>query len=143
VNLHELIEKVPEQWRVEFLRFVETGNASEDFLAFLDRDVASQEAVDAVFERQAQVLEDLARGLRANDPVRAAQSVLSSPATARSVNAVATDLTRALSQTATLPEPARREVFAQTEAAIGQVEPKEKADDVRKAVADMAEAISG
>ena len=39
---------VPSRWRVEFCRFMERGEASEEFLAFLEQDVRCQEACELI-----------------------------------------------------------------------------------------------
>jgi len=51
--MKDFAKMIAEQWREEFLRFVETGKASKGFLEYLDEDEQCQEAVDLAFKRQA------------------------------------------------------------------------------------------
>jgi hypothetical protein len=52
------------RWHEDFSRFIETGEASEEFLNFLDHDEPCQKAVKAAFTKQAKAFENLARALR-------------------------------------------------------------------------------
>ncbi len=52
------------QWRDEFLRFVETGNASAAFMDYLDANEGCQRAVDSIIDQQARSLQDMLRPLR-------------------------------------------------------------------------------
>lgn len=51
----------------EFLHFVDTGDASDEFLDFLERSPEAQKAADLVFEVQAeallQMIEDIKDGV--------------------------------------------------------------------------------
>jgi len=61
--LAELLDNVAEQWRTEFERFVETGDADKDFLAYLDENEVAQQAVEAAFNHQASKFAGLASEL--------------------------------------------------------------------------------
>ncbi len=141
MNLHEVLAKVPEPRRIEFLKFIETGEASDEFFTYLNGDREALEAVDAIFERQAQVLEDLASSLRTHDPVQVARDALATPASARTVTAVANDLTRALTHAVVMPEADRRAVVERTVAAIEEAAPEGTEVELRKTVAEIAEAV--
>lgn len=55
----------------EFKRFVETGDASQAFLDYLDKDPAAQSAVEAAFNAQAASLTELAREISSSaSPLR-------------------------------------------------------------------------
>lgn len=138
MNLHEVLAKVPDPLRIEFLKFIETGEASVEFFTYLDGDREALEAVDAIFERQAQVLEDLASSLRTHEPAHVARDAL---APARTVTAVVNDLTRALMHAVVMPEADRRAVVERTVAAIEEAAPEGTEVELRKTVAEIAEAV--
>ena len=55
---------VDEKYILDFFRFVETGEANQIFLDYLDTDPNAEKAVDIIFQAQARAFEDLARKLR-------------------------------------------------------------------------------
>src|SRR5262249_39062139 len=59
-------------WRDAFLKFTETGQASPEFLQYLEGDANAQKAVELAFEQQAQAFEDVAKDL-AKPAARAAE----------------------------------------------------------------------
>lgn len=61
-NLPELIEP---KWRAAFARFVETGEAEEEFLDYLNSNPEAQAAVERAFSKQAAALEELAGAMSA------------------------------------------------------------------------------
>ncbi len=62
--LSDLFETVAEEWRPEFQRFVETGEADEGFLNYLNQDEGAQHAVESAFNRQVASFEGLAADLK-------------------------------------------------------------------------------
>jgi hypothetical protein len=64
-SAEELAAGLPEQWRGGFVHFVETGEADERLLEFLDTDKAAQAAVEAAFNETADALKGIAEALRA------------------------------------------------------------------------------
>ncbi len=64
-NIDDLCEAasmlIKQEYRSEFLRFVEFGEASEDFLRYLDVDEQAQYAVHTVFHEQIMILNQKAR----------------------------------------------------------------------------------
>ena len=62
--LTKLIESVAPNWRSEFQRFVETGEADEAFLTYLNQDASAQEAVEKAFNHQVSQFEGLAAELK-------------------------------------------------------------------------------
>jgi uncharacterized protein YdbL (DUF1318 family) len=56
---------VSAEWHDEFRHFVDTGQASNEFLAYLDEDADCQAAVDLVIDAQAEAFQKLAEVLRA------------------------------------------------------------------------------
>jgi hypothetical protein len=69
MKLEELIERVKPDWRPDFLSFIETGEAQEAFLTYLDHDADAEAAVELAFSSQATAFEKLGRELSApSDP---------------------------------------------------------------------------
>ena len=66
--LSDLLNEVDEQWHAEFEQFVETGEANDAFLSYLDQNERAQHAVEVAFERQAAKFEELARELKNRQP---------------------------------------------------------------------------
>lgn len=60
----KLIDGVVPEWRSEFQRFVETGEAEEAFLSYLNQDSAAQDAVEKAFNHQVTQFEGLAAELK-------------------------------------------------------------------------------
>ena len=60
MKIEELVRLVAPEWQESFLRFVETGEANEAFLSFLDADKACQEAVEQASSMQASAFEEFA-----------------------------------------------------------------------------------
>jgi hypothetical protein len=63
-NLESLVQQIKPRWRDEFRHFVDTGNASDDFLAYLDNSVEGKQAVEAAFNAQADALKGIAEALK-------------------------------------------------------------------------------
>jgi hypothetical protein len=61
----EVLRHVDPAWHVEFRRFIETGEASEGFLRYLDTDEECQKALDGVFASESASVAALAKSLRA------------------------------------------------------------------------------
>jgi hypothetical protein len=61
---HEEAQKLPEEFREDFLRLVRTGEASTAFLDQVDQHPGLQRAAEAVFAAAAQQFEPMARALR-------------------------------------------------------------------------------
>lgn len=68
MKLESLLTHVQPQWKGEFVRFVETGEAGEGFLTYLDQDASAQHAVEMAFEAQANAFENLAEELKKTQP---------------------------------------------------------------------------
>jgi len=61
MKLAGLLEQIDKKWQKEFCRFIESGDASEGFLAYLDADENAQQAVEAAFNEQSQAFLEVAR----------------------------------------------------------------------------------
>lgn len=63
-KLETLVQQVKPQWREEFRHFVETGDASDEFLDYLDHSKEGKQAVEMAFKAQADALTGLADALK-------------------------------------------------------------------------------
>ncbi len=64
MSLTECLALVDKKWAKEFVSFVESGDASDEFFAFLDSNADCQRAVDMVLRNESQGLERVAQFLR-------------------------------------------------------------------------------
>jgi hypothetical protein len=63
-NLETVVEQIKPKWRNEFRRFVDSGDASDEFLAYLESSEEGKKAVEQAFNAQADALTGLADALR-------------------------------------------------------------------------------
>jgi hypothetical protein len=137
--LADLLDQVDERWRSEFERFVETGEAGEEFLSYLDQHTGAQEAVQTAFERQAAKFEEFASELQrrreAGDNTPEVQ--VSPPASTTSVK-VAEVVENALQATS-----ARRdEVVANGTADLARSISAEQVIEVKEVLKSMEEGLA-
>ncbi len=59
-----LLWLVKPEYHLDFVGFVETGEASKEFLDHVEKDVGVQRAIDYVFNKQAKAFEELAKNLK-------------------------------------------------------------------------------
>ena len=64
MRVEDLKARLPEKWQDAFVRFVQTGEADEAFLRFLDGSTDAQEAVEEAFTAQAKAFERFAKELQ-------------------------------------------------------------------------------
>lgn len=60
----DLMDHVAPEWQLDFRQFVETGEAREVFLNYLNNNTAAQNAVEQAFNHQAAQFEGLAAELK-------------------------------------------------------------------------------
>ncbi len=60
MKIESLLDGIAENRHKDFIHFVQTGDASPDFLNYLEGEPKAQEAVEKAFTQQAQALEGLA-----------------------------------------------------------------------------------
>lgn len=65
-ELQEILWLIEQKWHSDFLKFIETGEASDDFFDSLDSNTDAQIAVGLVFTAQARALEYVAKLLKIN-----------------------------------------------------------------------------
>src|SRR3546814_256299 len=63
-ELREILWLVEEKWHPDFSKFIETGEASEEFLNYLDSNSDAQRAVGLVMTVQARALEYIGKVLK-------------------------------------------------------------------------------
>jgi hypothetical protein len=78
MKLEELVDQVAPVWRSEFVQFIHTGEASDEFLAYLDSDPASQRAVEQAFAAQSAAFQEFAKLLQSPEELAASVSAQSS-----------------------------------------------------------------
>lgn len=129
---------VPAEWRGAFVQFVETGETTEAFLSHLDRDPATQQAVELAFNAQSRALEDLAQVLREGDQ----PAVAPAPAQAAPVPQTFQTVTKVLETALRLPKIQRHAVLeaALTSATQGLAAASADRTALRETLADIREA---
>jgi hypothetical protein len=139
--LEDLEEMVAPQWRSAFLRFVETGEAEEDFLDFLDRDEQCQRAVEQAFDRQAKGFEGMAAELRRVSDAAERQEPTPSPAQAVAVSAISNSIAAVVAMALQSPPAQRDEVVEKyTIAFAASVSPGE-AREVKAVISSVDEEL--
>ena len=58
-TIEEIASQVDDKWRDSFLKFVESGEADEDFLDYIDANIAIQTVIDDAFRVQAESIDEL------------------------------------------------------------------------------------
>lgn len=58
-TIEEVARQVDDKWRDSFLKFVESGEAEQDFLDYIDTNDAILEAIDDAFRVQAESIDEL------------------------------------------------------------------------------------
>lgn len=141
--LAELLGNIAEEWWGEFERFVETGDADENFLAYLDDNEVAQEAVETAFNHQASKFAGLASELekrrQEQDSVTESQIVVHASSTPTKVAALVEGALQA-------PSDQRAEVVANSTAALAASMPAEErivikqvAESLENSLAEVAE----
>lgn len=119
-ELAAVIESVTPQWRVAFREFVETGEASEEFLAFIDRDPDCQAALERAFDIKLAGLEALGEALKRQ---------ATNPAAGK--HASRGELVRAVVEVTQLPQEERVDFFHQLKRTISRADRNEFAMNLK------------
>jgi hypothetical protein len=64
LNLQDLLGHVDKKWRKDFVRFIDTGEAGDEFLDYLNHDSGGQQAVEMAFTAHANSIQGLAEELK-------------------------------------------------------------------------------
>ncbi len=135
MNKESLAEKVPARWREAFLRFIDTGEAEDEFLDYLDNDPVCQAAVEEAFTAQAAAFEQLAGILNgsAEEQELGAYNLsdLLSDELARTIRATVEQL----------PDSELHAVAEKTAASIAEM--AQEAQRMKKLVAELDEEVAG
>ncbi|HET7234195.1 MAG TPA: hypothetical protein VFJ16_29545 [Longimicrobium sp.] len=116
--------------RSQFRRFIESGDATEEFLDMLDASPEYQKIVDAAFEAQAARLERFAANLHELEPASAGAS-------ASQAGNLSSRLAWTVKQAAKLPADALERLAEQTARAV----PPDQRPHVNSVVAKLSEAL--
>lgn len=129
----ELLGLVDPRWHREFLNFIEAGEASEEFLTYMDRAPSCQRAVEAAFSQQAAAFERLSQDMRSAVPdkvlAEAQASVLSQ------------NMAHAFEQTLELPPAERTKVLKRTVSALAREVPQRRRKELKEIFSDLAAAV--
>jgi hypothetical protein len=133
MKLEKLLGNIDRRWHSEFLHFIETGEAGDDFLQYLNHDKGGQEAVEMAFNAQAAAFEGLAEELKKNPHI---ELTLEPAAAASAKMAEAVEVVLQFS-----PEQ-RNEVVQQTACALTASLPPEQRDNARSVVQTLENALA-
>jgi hypothetical protein len=126
--LTELLADIDPAWRLDFVRFVETGEASDDFCDYMDSDEKCQQVIEKMLAAQSEVLTPLV--MEIGQP-RATTTPTPAPATVGPI-------VRAIQDALTLPEPERTETFRAAAADFARTVHLPGADALRAALDEFA-----
>jgi len=129
MNIDSLLEQVPARYRTEFSKFLDAGEASPEFLAFLDSDSDCQKLVDIAMTQQASELRGFVKAL-----AQKSSSPLASP---RSPAVLESALASTLGEVLHCEPEIRKQVV---KGAVAQLERAETAD-MRMATRKLFEAL--
>lgn len=112
MKLEDILKNVGKRWQTEFLNFVNTGEGSDDFLAYLDHDPQGQKAVELAFTAQAAAFEGLKEEFKRTSPSW-------NEANPRPAVVASESLAQAVEGVARLPHEQRIEAVRQTVSTLG------------------------
>lgn len=126
--MSDYAELIPEKWRDELERFLRTGNASPEFLAYLDNDPDGQQAVETALQAESSGFEKLAETVR--------------PVLFGTTSAVSAQITNALEDALNRPPNERKHAFRK----LRDSETMKQLDEparrrVREVVRDLSESL--
>jgi len=130
VKFNDIIERVDEEWREQFTRFIETGEADEPFLNHLDASEACQRAVDEAITAQGVAFAGLASALDGtSEPLKRRE-------------AAAASLACGLESVMELPEDERPDAISGALAAVRLLTKGLKKQELMAAVEQLDEEVS-
>lgn len=135
MELGQLLQLVKPQWHKDFLRFIDTGEASDTFLAYLNQDEHGQKAVEMAFDAQANAFEGLAKEL-------AADKVESRTPTASVGQVAPADIARVVRNVMGLDPDERYQVLQEAASSIeASISPKQR-DELKNVGQEIERAFS-
>lgn len=123
------------EWQNAFTQFVETGEASDDFLIYLDQDANAQQAVEKAFKAQASAFENLAGELKKVGTIQIVQAATADPYNVETLSAT---VAGAMEKILNLSAKERTQVMENTASAL-RASPKRAA--LRSAVQALEKAL--
>lgn len=136
--LADLLEEVTEEWRPAFQHFVETGEADEPFLNYLNEENKAQEAVEKAFNRQASGFEGLAAELKNSSVPNREQ--LAEPVTAAA--AISSRVAAVVEAGLQAPSASRDAEVAKSTAELAASMPAEKRDALQEVVRTLGSSLA-
>src|SRR5882762_5000044 len=130
MELNQLLTLVKPEWHKAFLRFIDTGEAEETFLNYLNQDEHGQKAVEMAFDAQASAFEGLAKELTA-DKIEAKTT------TSSAAQVASGDIARIVKNVLVLEPEERYEVLQKAASSLeASISPKQKSqlDDVAQEI---------
>lgn len=136
MKFEELLTHIKPEWQDSFLRFIDTGEASDKFLEYLELDDEAQKAVEIAFKTQARAFEELAGELRKTraEVGKPQESELE----ANDVDVLSAEFADAMEKISELSAEERTEVIHRTASAL-RASPKHAA--LRSAVQTLEKAL--
>jgi hypothetical protein len=135
MKLENALNLIDDSWRNDYLRFIETGEASQEFLSYIDKDSNAQEAVEMAFNAQADAFEGLARELRGISS--------DGETTVVPISVTASDkLTQAFEVVLQLPKEERMVAVATTASTLGRVLQPEQQETARSVAQKLENALA-
>jgi hypothetical protein len=131
-KIDELAELITPPMQPGFRQFVQTGEAPDDFLAYLERDPAAQQAVERAFDAQAEALGGLANAIHEGSQVDVVQHE-------HTVDSA--QLAHLLEQVAALPEESRGGLLAGVVSDVTRKAGPEGAVRARSALSELQQAF--
>ncbi len=133
MKLETLLTHIQPQWKGEFIRFVETGEASEGFLDYLDQDPNAQQSVEMAFKAQASAFENLAEELK---KTQTEKEVGGKP-----VERISAKVTEAVKDVSKLSPKEKQEALDQIVSALKTSMDREELDSARSVGNTLAKAL--
>src|SRR5579864_711425 len=134
MRLEDLLKNIAPQWQKEFLRFVETGEASDPFLEYLNEDKGGQAAVEMAFDAQVKAFEGLAEELKKPQPATEVSVELARAASRTMATAVETVIQ--------LPPEQRGKVLEKAASVLGTSLAPDQQDAARSVVRSLDHALA-
>jgi hypothetical protein len=137
LNRQELHQAVDPKWQAELLRFIDSGEASDEFLAFMDKDPACQRAVEAAFDQQALAFEELSRSVRASGA-----DLLGATARTPESSTVSQEMAHVIEQALELPPEERSEALRDAASTLTRSVPPRKRKELEAFMADLQRQVA-
>ncbi|HWZ46137.1 MAG TPA: hypothetical protein VNW97_21880 [Candidatus Saccharimonadales bacterium] len=130
-----LLTHIKPEWQNAFSQFVKTGEATDDFLVYLDKDEDAQQAVEKAFKAQAAAFENLAGEMKKVGAAQISQAATAEPYVVESLSAT---VAGAMEKILDLPARERIQVMENTASAL-RASPK--LADLRSVVQKLEKAL--